>query len=174
MKCPRRTSGSIRVWAARGGHGATTIAGALGVLLGTHARSHDQDALDWMWTNDRPIRPNQGTTIHDEGVLTGPLATSPSDIVVLRGPCSVALRELAYRSVRIDHLILIREPWRPLRPSDVEDALGKGIDAEVEFSFRVARLADAGLLSARVVGLPEFADLRSWTDRQLVASLPTP
>jgi hypothetical protein len=112
--------------------------------------------------------------VRDAGVLPKPVSAERTNVVVLRGPCSLALRVLARSSDSIDHLILLREPWRPLRPQDAEVALGTGIAAEIPFSPRVARLADAGLLGSRIESLEEFADLRGWTDGTLVPSLATP
>lgn len=67
----------------------------------------------------------------------------------------------------IDHLVLVREPWRPLRAQDVEDALGLVVAVEIPFSARLARLTDAGLLGTRVGSLDEFADFRVWAQATL-------
>ena len=153
---------SILVWAARGGHGATTVAGALAIFLTAPLYGHDLSASRWFW-NDLPEAgtPMPGV-VHDSGVIASPLPAGATNVVVLRGPCSLALLDLAMRPDPIDHVVLIREPWRPLRRQDAEDALGRPISAEIPFSERVGRLMDAGLLPARVDDLEEFADLRRW------------
>ena len=113
-------------------------------------------------------------SVHDAGIIADPLPAEHTNVAVLRGPCSLAIRKLAYLNLSdsLDHLVLLREPWRPLRPQDAEDALGIGIAAEVQFSPRVGRLADAGLLSARLVDLPEFAGLKTWVGDRLAVAQP--
>src|SRR5690606_14374694 len=97
---------SICVWAARGGHGATTVAGALAEFLDTTARSHDRDAFEWIWgIPERVGRPQVGM-VHDMGVMAAPLSPDATNLVVLRGPCSLALRDLGRRLDSIDHLVL--------------------------------------------------------------------
>lgn len=158
---------SICVWAVRGGHGATTVAGALAEFLDATARSHDPDAFEWMWgSRERVGRPQAGM-VHDMGVIAETLSPDATNLVVLRGPCSLALRDLGRRLDSIDHLVLLREPWRSLRVQDAEDALGRGVDSVVACSSRVARLIDAGLLRGRVDTLDEFSDLRLWAMKTL-------
>jgi hypothetical protein len=150
------------IWGARGGHGATTVAGALGVFLQTLLASHEADAFAWMWGGDRLVDEANDSPIADSGVLSGSLDPRDTNIVVLRGPCTLGIVSLAPLATSIDHLIVIREPWRPVRREDVEASLGMKIDAEVPHSPRVARLADAGLLPGRVSDLSEFAELKAW------------
>ena len=38
----------INIWSARGGHGATTVAGAIARFLETTVRSDDPDAFKWI------------------------------------------------------------------------------------------------------------------------------
>lgn len=161
---------SIHVWAARGGHGATTVAGALAMFLRAPLYSHDLTASRWFW-NDLPETgtPMPGS-VHDAGVIANPMATGVTNVVVLRGPCSLALVNLAGQPDQIDHVLLIREPWRPLRRQDAEDALGQPISAEIPFSERVARLMDAGLLPARVNNLEKFAALRRWAQAAVLVN----
>jgi hypothetical protein len=151
---------SILVWAARGGHGATTVAGVLAIFLRAPLCSHDLSSSRWLWSDLPEAGMHESGAVHDSGVIGSPLDIGATNIVVLRGPCSLALLDLARKSHPVDYLVLIREPWRPLRRQDAEDALGKPISAEIPFSERVARLADAGLLRSRVNDLEEFADLR--------------
>ena len=150
------------IWSARGGHGATTIAGALGVFLDAGVRSEDPEALAWMWKGAGRRSSAMRPEVVDAGVLGDGARLTDLNIVVLRGPCSLGLLRLAPRSESIDYLILIQEPWRSIRRRDVEAALGMKVSAEVAHSPRVARLADAGLLSKRVAGLDEFAELQAW------------
>jgi len=134
--------------------------------------SHDPDGFEWLWNGPRRGLLNPNTTVCDAGVVPVSFPATQTNVVVLRGPCSSALRELAHRSDSIDHLVLLREPWRPLRRQDAEDALGIGIVAEVQFSPRVARLGDAGLLSARIASLSEFAELKAWAEGRFLVSQP--
>ena len=158
---------SIAVWAARGGHGATTVAGVLGVFLQASVISHDPDAFRWVW-NDRPKRELvRDVTVCDAGVIADSIPTSQINVIVLRGPCSLALRELSTMSDSIDHLILLREPWRPLRARDAEDALGLPVAVEIPFSARLARLTDAGLLASRISSLDEFSAFGVWAQATL-------
>ena len=156
----------IRVWAARGGHGATTVAGALGAFLGAQVRSHDPEALEWLWPGGPHYGPRHVPRVMDAGVLSGLAWTERINLVVLRGPCSLAVRSLVSYSHSIDHLVVIREAWRPIRRDDVEAALSMRVSAEIVHSPRVARLADAGLLDRRVDELEEFAELKAWATAQ--------
>ena len=150
------SSPSIAVWAARGGHGATTVAGALGILLDVPAVSHEPASLAWMWTES--IGSGEGVTaIRDAGPIGSHTRSAPINLVVLRGPCSLAVRTLVPYADWIDHLVLIEEPWRPLRRLDVEAALSIPIGAVVPHSPRIARLSDAGLLSRYAAELEEFS-----------------
>jgi hypothetical protein len=108
--------------------------------------------------------------VHDAGVISKPLPAGFTNVIVVRGPCSLALLDLARQPDSIDHVVLIRELWRPLRRQDAEDALGRPISAEIPFSERVARLMDAGLLPARVNDLEEFADLRRWAQAAVLVN----
>ncbi len=151
----------ILVWGAGGGHGATTVAGAVGLFLGTTPFGHDLDSMDWMWpggASNRTALPR----VLDAGVLQARSPTPAINVVVIRGPCGLGLRRLARAHSCIDQLILIREPWRPMGTSEVVAALGVKIGVEIPHSPRIARLADAGLLPTRAADLDEFAELKAW------------
>lgn len=155
----------VSFWGARGGHGATTIAGAMASVLGLPADSHDATAFEWMWGKvDQAWNPGTRRIV-DAGVALSSHIGNDLKVVVVRGPCSIAVRTLAPIAASIDHLVLIREPWRSLRRQDVEAALSTPVAAEVPHSPRVARLADAGLLPERVHELDEFAELKNWATR---------
>lgn len=132
------------------------------MFLGAPLCSHDLRASRWFWDGVPEAGAPMLGAVHDSGVIASPLPAGVTNVVVLRGPCSLALLNLATRPDPIDHVVLIREPWRPLRRQDAENAVGRPISAEIPFSERVARLMDAGLLSTRVDELEEFADLRRW------------
>lgn len=157
----------ISVWAARGGHGATTVAGALGAILKRGVSSDDPDSFEWVWPRLSETTKSRRVTIHDGGVFTVP-DNSRINIVVLRGPCSTATHHLAFQKKGIDHLVLIHEPWRSLRRVDIEHALGLPVAAEIPFSSRVARLIDAGLMTTRGETLDEFSDLETWALKTFV------
>lgn len=158
------------VWAARGGHGATTIAGAIGVFVGLPVQSHESGALDWLWPGHNKFGQAPGPRIADAGAVgripDRILNHGHTNIVVLRGPCTLGLKTLAPISDSFDHVILIREPWRSIHRREVETALSAGVAAEVAHSPRVARLSDAGLLGTRVGELEEFTELTQWASDQ--------
>ena len=95
------------------------------------------------------------------------------NLVVVRGPCSLALKALSPKSHVVDGVVVVREPWRPIRRADAAAALSAPIVAEVAHSARIARLADAGLLGRRFQQLDEFGELRAWADTAL-SNVPTP
>ncbi len=152
----------ISVWATRGGHGATTVAGAIGSFLKCQVLSPEPDAFQWLWPEWPKTRRGSDYRVTDAGLLCDGIDRSHINIVVLRGPCSLGLMNLAAKKDSIDSLILIREPWRTITAQDIEDALDMRISAEVPQSVRIARLADAGLLTERVHMLNEFAELKEW------------
>lgn len=156
------SSATICVRGIRGGHGATTIAGAMAAVLGWPATSHDPEAFRWLWASVHQPWSTVGPRVVDAGVVNSSLHDSGTKVAVLRGPCTLGLLTLFHRAGTFDHLIVIREPWRSIRQRDVESALSTNIAAEVAHSPRVARLADAGLLAGRVGDLDEFAELKNW------------
>lgn len=75
------------------------------------------------------------------------VAEARSSILVTRA-CYLALRA-ASGAPAPDHVLLIAEPGRALRASDVEAALGAPVTATIPWDPAVARAVDAGLLAAR-------------------------
>jgi hypothetical protein len=160
---------SVSVCGARGGHGATTIAGALAVITSLPLATYDPGATEWMWPGIWRPRSSGEPQVVDAGTVwasTEPTETRAERIAVLRGPCSLGARTLARRADQFDHLIILREPGRPLRPEEIEAAVGVHVVAEVAVTARVARLSDAGLLTGRVAFLDEFSELKSWALRR--------
>jgi len=179
---------TITVSGARGGHGATTVAVALGLLAADHGPttvvSADPAAVsallgvplglagEWVQvtpalvlTTDPAIpatwRPT--TVVIDAGSPPG--ATEPVDgaeyYVVLRGPCYVALAGLvAAPPARLDGIIVVAEPERSLTARDVAEVLGVPVVATVGAAPAVTRTIDAGLLVARLPRLRPLAPLR--------------
>jgi hypothetical protein len=81
-------------------------------------------------------------------------------LVVLRGPCYLALRTLVTASMpAVDGIVVVAEPGRSLTARDVADVAGVPVVATVVASPTVARTIDAGLLVARLHHLPDFAPL---------------
>jgi hypothetical protein len=158
---PGRRLRQFTIASARAGHGATTIAGVLGLLWSVEVASHDPNSVRWLWPN-LPIAPSAQATINDAGAVQNHLPDDCFNVVVLRGPCSLAILGLISVADEIDALILIYEPWRPLRREDIEHALQRKVDIEIPFSDRIPRLLDAGLLAPRVGDLEEFEGLRDW------------
>ena len=154
----------LYVWGARGGHGATTIGGALAVITNLPLASHDPNTALWIWRGLLLTQSPCEAQVIDAGtVSTLTLTDSRAEMIaVLRGPCSLGAVTLTQWAYQIDHLVVLREPGRPLRRADVEAAIGVPVVAEVEVTARVARLADAGLLTERVADLDEFSELKAW------------
>ncbi|MEW6477657.1 MAG: hypothetical protein AB1679_35880, partial [Actinomycetota bacterium] len=94
--------------------------------------------------------------------LEGPQSRDGDEhYVVVRGPCYLALRSLvAAQSGAYDGVILVNEPARSLRASDVAEVLGLPVVAEVTQHPAVARSIDAGVLPSRIHRLPALAPLR--------------
>ena len=170
MSAQSQQPSRIDVWAARGGQGATTVAGALASFLHAPVRGPDLEALQWIW-GGLPEPSRSHWLVLDRGSLGGE-GGQGIDIVVVRGPCTLALKALTGWQACPDHIILLREPWRSLRTRDIEDCLGRSIDVEIPFSPRVARLADAGLLPGRIHVLSEFYALKEWSLEVFATSTP--
>ena len=103
-------------------------------------------------------------TIRDNGIFNGRLDPDALNLIVLRGPCTIGLRTLHPFANKFDGLVLIPEPWRTISREEAEAALKTPVDVEIPFSERISRLADAGLLGARLSRLDEFLSLRQWAD----------
>lgn len=76
------------------------------------------------------------------------IADASASVLVTRA-CFLAL-DAARRGPMPDHILLIEEEGRALRPSDVSAAVGAEIAVRVRWHRDVARAVDAGLLAARV------------------------
>lgn len=152
--------GDITVWGAAGGQGTTTVAAALSALSGSRFVSLDPMSAHWILGSGR--KPANDSTVCDAGVLQLDSERVGTNVVVVRGPCLLVLRRLSVVVDARDHLVVVSEPWRTLPSSQVEDALGLRVVAEVPFSERIARQVDAGVLGARIERLIEFESLSSW------------
>jgi len=160
----------LAVWGARGGHGATTIAIVLSALLGRAYQGEPSWMVGWM-LGGPPTTDGAHPPIVDRGALS-PARDGSTNLAVLRGPCLIGLRTLQDVADEIDHLIVIREPWRRVSNPDVESVLGTPVEVEVPFSERVPQLSDAGLLGARLGALVEFEALASWAATMSFRSSP--
>jgi hypothetical protein len=93
------------------------------------------------------------TVVVDAGLAQGAahdvVAASTVSLLVLR-PCYLALRRAATAALRPSGVVLVTEPYRALRRSDVEAVLGVPVRAEVLVEPAVARAVDAGLLASRL------------------------
>lgn len=67
-------------------------------------------------------------------------------------PCYLALRRLVELSaqVRIDGVVVVREPGRALDEHDVERAVGVDVVGRIDVDPAIARCVDAGLLAHRM------------------------
>ena len=122
--------------------------------------------LDWLWPTASMSSASGPPVVADEGMLGPANLGHTTNVVVLRGPCSMGVLSLAEKRHMFEYLVLIREPWRPIGRRDVEFLLRTNVAVEIPFSQRVARLADAGLLAERALDLDEFSELRAWATRK--------
>ena len=176
---------TISISGARGGHGASTVAAALALFSARHQPTalvaHDPADMAALLGVARPeaddavvpvvpdlelgTRPElaPGLVVVDAGSrLEGPQSPDVDDqYVVVRGPCYLALRSLlAAQADAYDGVILVNEPARSLRASDVAEVLGIPVVAQVTQHPAVARSVDAGVLPGRIHRLPALAPLR--------------
>ncbi|MGZ4674759.1 MAG: hypothetical protein ACXVH5_00285 [Ilumatobacteraceae bacterium] len=84
------------------------------------------------------------------GCPPGPLHDAAEQSLLVTRPCFIALRRAQQLSMRPTGIVLVDEPGRALTSSDVEQALGVPVVAEVRLDPAVARAVDAGLLVARL------------------------
>jgi hypothetical protein len=178
---------TVTIAGARGGHGTTTIATALALLVADHQPvllvSPDAPALlalpepAGLW-EPRQITPTLrlgppgtaegGATVIDAGRI-GTHDQLPGTVyAVLRGPCYLGVRELAVQAPQPGGIILLQEDGRSLSQRDVEDVLGVPVVARIRHTARVARTVDAGLLAARLHRIVEFRELSELAGRLLV------
>jgi len=78
------------------------------------------------------------------------LVRAADNNVLVTRPCYLALRRAHDAGPRPDGVIVVREPGRVLDSSDVEEAVGAPVLAEIRQDPTVARAVDAGLLLARL------------------------
>lgn len=153
----------VSVWGARGGHGATTVATVAAALSGARLIGGEPWAPEWILGH--PLALNGAPlVIRDAGQLNQGVERSEVNIVVLRGPCLMALRSVSSLIHPGDQLVLVREPWRVISKAEVLSILDRKIAIEIPFTERVARLIDSGLLGTRLEDLSEFADLADWLE----------
>jgi MinD-like ATPase involved in chromosome partitioning or flagellar assembly len=76
------------------------------------------------------------------------LEAAERSVLVVR-PCYLAVSRAA-RQVRPDGIIVVREPGRALRSTDIEQAVGAPVLVTVPWDPAVARTVDAGLLARRL------------------------
>jgi hypothetical protein len=176
---------TISISGARGGHGASTVAAAIALFSARHQPTAlvapdpaDMAALLGVAPPDVddavvPVAPDlelglrggpaPGLVVVDAGSrLEGPQSPDTDEqYVVVRGPCYLALRSLvAAQAGAYDGVILVNEPARSLRASDVAEVLGLPVIAQVTQHPAVARSVDAGVLPSRIHRLQALAPLR--------------
>ncbi len=79
-----------------------------------------------------------------------PLHDAAEHSLLVTRPCFIALRRAQQLDVRPTGIVLVDEPGRALTSTDVENALGVPVVAEVRLDPAVARAVDAGLLATRL------------------------
>jgi cellulose biosynthesis protein BcsQ len=85
----------------------------------------------------------------DDGRWRAVVARCSHRLLVTRC-CYLALRRSASIEVPVTGVVVIVEPGRVIRPSDVEPAVGVPVVAEVALDPKVARSVDSGLLAQRL------------------------
>ncbi|MGA9278065.1 hypothetical protein [Ilumatobacter sp.] len=101
--------------------------------------------VDWLteWTND-----SGGSVVIDAGTTRLPMQfveQCPHRWLVTRA-CYLSLRRSCHLRVRPTGVVLIDEPGRALRRTDVESSIGAPVVATLAWDVRIARSVDAGLL----------------------------
>lgn len=84
------------------------------------------------------------------GVPAQALHEAAEQSLLVTRPCYLALRRAQRCQVRPTGIVLVNEPGRALGSTEVEQALGAPVVAEVQYDPAVARAVDAGLLAARL------------------------
>jgi hypothetical protein len=108
-------------------------------------------------------RGDPAVRVIDAGTVSAPVGVECDlRLVVLRGPCYVALRSLVNGGGAPAGLIVLREPGRSLSERDVHDVTGVAVVATIPVSAAVARTIDAGLFIARLDRLRDLAQLRRY------------
>lgn len=101
----------------------------------------------------------RGPVVVDCGPPGAPLgagvAASATLSLLVTRPCYLALRRAVQAPMRPSRLVVVEEPGRVLRPSDMEAALEVPIGARVPWDAMIARGVDAGLLRH---GLPRLLE----------------
>ena len=101
----------------------------------------------------RPVIVDCGSAIGQVGapsIVAKAIAAAASNSLLVIRPCFLAVQRAILAPIRPSGIVLVHEPGRSLRRSDIESALQVPVRAEVELDPAVARSVDAGLLSSRI------------------------
>ena len=172
---------NVMLSGARGGQGTSTVAAALALyaadrsstqlvatdlaaaaaLLGLPETTGDETPVtDRLMLTAEPSG-DPAVRVIDAGAVSAPMGVECDlRLVVLRGPCYVALRSLVHAAGAPVGLIVLREPGRSVSERDVHDVTGIPVVATIPVSAAVARTIDAGLFIARLDRLRDLAQLR--------------
>jgi len=181
----------IVVAGVRGGQGTSTVAAALAIfaaghvptrlaavepdvtaaLLGLPALAEDERralvVVGGLELGCGPSDYDNGTfSVVDAGRVDQLPATEDDSLslVVLRGPCYVALRSLvAAGGPRPGGVVVVREAGRSLTAGDVADITGVPVIAEIDVTPAVARTIAAGALVSRLHRVQALVWLRRST-----------
>ena len=139
-------------WAAKGGSGTTVyaVARALAITTPTVLVDLAGDVLPVLGL-PRPDGPGVHDWLRSDA---GPdrlarLEHRATDLLVTRA-CYLALTRAAEIDARPTGIVLVEEPGRCLRPSDIEASLGAPIVATALLDPAIARAVDSGLLVSRL------------------------
>jgi hypothetical protein len=95
---------------------------------------------------------NSGCTVivdAGRGPIPRPMEAVADHQYLVTRPCYLALRRAQFVHHTSKAAIVVTEPDRALRPSDVAKVLGLPIAATLEISADIARRVDAGIISSR-------------------------
>jgi hypothetical protein len=100
---------------------------------------------------DDTVLVDAGCVTHDDhlGALARRLAAGATRSILVTRPCYLSLRRVADAPVVPSAVVLLTEPGRALRRSDVEQAVGAPVVASIAIDPAIARAVDAGLLVSR-------------------------
>lgn len=185
----------IAVAGARGGQCTSTVAAAIALFAAGHRPTRlvaNEPAAMAAILGMASAAPEGETVVVTDGLELGgstdlesftvvdagralhlPAMERAISLVVVRGPCYLALRHLVIAAGGLlDGIVLAKEAGRSLTAKDVADVTGVPVVAQIDVTPAVARTIDAGLLVARFHLLDELAPLRHWITRHLAPRRP--
>lgn len=116
-----------------------------GRVVAEHSHARWADLGQFLAASGQRIIVDAGTGIPPPGVV----AAASQRLLVTRA-CYLALRHAVAANVKPTGVVVVHEPGRALHATDVAHAIHTPVVAEVPADPAVARIVDAGLLTARL------------------------